>query len=266
MQKSSEQYLLTHSSLANEALDWLEKQTNIRTNYPRMLSGRVQGELLKLLVQISGARRILEIGAFTGYSSICMASGLPAGGHIDTLEINDELEELMREAWERAGVAPMITLHIGDAKHTLAALASAEGYTPSSAENRANAPEGVYPSAMDNGGKSGGTSFTGAFAPYSADVKEASPDSGQGLYDMVFIDANKREYCEYYELVMPMLRKGGIIVADDVLWDGKVYADPLPHDAQTVGLLKFNDMVVNDPRVEVVVLPLRDGISIIRKK
>lgn len=262
MQKSSEQYLLTHSSLANEALDWLEKQTNIRTNYPRMLSGRVQGELLKLLVQISGARRILEIGAFTGYSSICMASGLPAGGHIDTLEINDELEELMREAWERAGVAPMITLHIGDAKQTLAALASAadtpvtaEGQTPSSAENRANAPEGVCPSAAN---------------PSSAinrdDATEGLSDSGQGLYDMVFIDANKREYCEYYELVMPMLRKGGIIVADDVLWDGKVYADPLPHDAQTVGLLKFNDMVVNDPRVEVVVLPLRDGISIIRKK
>lgn len=212
MQKSSEQYLLTHSSLPNKALDWLEKQTNIRTNYPRMLSGRVQGELLKLLVQISGARRVLEIGAFTGYSSICMASGLPSDGHIDTLEINDELEELMREAWERAGVASMITLHIGDAKQTLASLAA------------------------------------------------------EGQYDMVFIDANKREYCEYYELVMPMLRQGGIIVADDVLWDGKVYADPLPHDAQTAGLLKFNDMVVNDPRVEVVVLPLRDGISIIRKK
>lgn len=256
MQKSSEQYLLTHSSLANEALDWLEKQTNIRTNYPRMLSGRVQGELLKLLVQISGARRILEIGAFTGYSSICMASGLPAGGHIDTLEINDELEELMREAWERAGVAPMITLHIGDAKQTLAALASvadtpvtAEGQTPSSAENRANAPEGVCPSAAN-----------------SSDNGKAGEASADEKYDMVFIDANKREYCEYYELVMPMLRKGGIIVADDVLWDGKVYADPLPHDAQTVGLLKFNDMAVNDPRVEVVVLPLRDGISIIRKK
>lgn len=218
MQKSSEQYLLTHSSLPNKALDWLEKQTNIRTNYPRMLSGRVQGELLKLLVQISGARRVLEIGAFTGYSSICMASGLPSDGHIDTLEINDELEELMREAWERAGVSSMITLHIGDAKQTLAELAASE------------------------------------------------KDTTDGIYDMAFIDANKREYCEYYELVMPMLKKGGIIVADDVLWDGKVYADPLPHDAQTTGLLKFNDMVVNDPRVEVVVLPLRDGISIIRKK
>lgn len=270
MQKSSEQYLLKHSSLPNEALDWLEKQTNIRTNYPRMLSGRVQGELLKLLVRISGARRVLEIGAFTGYSSICMASGLPAEGHIDTLEINDELEELMREAWERAGVAPMITLHIGDAKQTLASLAAAassfpaEGQTASSAGNRANAPEAVCPSS--NIQKDGEASFTGAFAPCSADVKEVSPDTEKGLYDMVFIDANKREYCEYYELVMPMLRKGGIIVADDVLWDGKVYADPLPHDAQTVGLLKFNDMVVNDPRVEVVVLPLRDGISIIRKK
>lgn len=189
-------------------MDWLEKQTNIRTNYPRMLSGSVQGELLKMLVEMTGARRVLEIGSFTGYSAICMASGLPADGHLDALEINDELEDLMREGWERAGVSDRITLHIGDAVETLKSL--------------------------------------------------------DGPFDFVFIDANKRQYCEYFDLVFPKLSPGGVIVADDVLWDGKVYTEPIAHDAQTVGLLNFNDKIKNDPRVEVVVLPLRDGLSIIR--
>lgn len=177
-----------------------------------MLSGRVQGQFLKMLVEISGARRVLEIGAFTGYSSCCMALGLPSDGHIDTLEINDELEDLMREGWKRAGVDSRISLHLGDARQTLASLRE---------EGR--------------------------------------------QFDFVFIDANKREYCEYFDLIFPMLSKGALIVADDVLWDGKVYAEPLPHDAQTKGLLEFNDRMANDPRVEVVVLPLRDGISVIRK-
>lgn len=212
MESSLDKYLREHSSQASEALLWIEKQTNIHTNYPRMLSGSVQGALLKMLVELSGARRIIEIGSFTGYSSTCMALGLPDDGHIDALEINDELEDLMRAGWERAGVSSKISLHIGDAVQTLKSL------------------------------------------------------SGGESYDLVFIDANKRQYCEYYELVLPLLRQGGLIIADDVLWDGKVYADPLPHDAQTVGLLKFNDMVANDNRVEVVVLPLRDGISLIRKK
>lgn len=210
MQSHIDKYLREHSSIPSEELAWIEKQTNIHTNYPRMLSGSVQGELLKILVEISGARRVLEIGSFTGYSAACMALGLPEGGTVDSLEINDELEELMRAGWERTGVSDRITLHIGDAKETLAGL--------------------------------------------------------EGPYDFVFIDANKREYSEYYELVLPKVVSGGVIVADDVLWDGKVYADPLPHDAQTQGLLRFNDMVARDDRVEVVVLPLRDGLSIIRKK
>lgn len=208
MRSSLDNYLISHSSLPNEALDWLEKQTNIRTNYPRMLSGSVQGELLKMLVEMTGAKRVLEIGSFTGYSAICLASGLPADGHLDALEINDELEDLMREGWEKAGVSSKITLHIGDAVETLKSL--------------------------------------------------------DGPFDFVFIDANKRQYCEYFDLVFPKLSPGGVIVADDVLWDGKVYTEPIAHDAQTVGLLNFNDKIKNDPRVEVVVLPLRDGLSIIR--
>ncbi|MCQ2150446.1 MAG: O-methyltransferase [Bacteroidales bacterium] len=210
MESPLNKYLREHSTCPGPALDWIEKQTNIHTNYPRMLSGSVQGELLKLLVEISGARKILEIGSFTGYSAVCMALGMPSDGHIDALEINDELEPLMREGWEKAGVSDRITLHIGDAKETLAGL--------------------------------------------------------DGPYDFVFIDANKREYPDYFSAVVDKVRPGGLIVADDVLWDGKVYAEPLPADAQTAGLLKFNDMVADYPGVEVVVLPLRDGISIIRKK
>ena len=236
-------YIDAHSTLPDEALDWLEKQTNIHTNFPRMLSGKVQGELLRLLVQMSGAKRILEIGAFTGYSTICMASALPEDGHIDTLEINDELEDLMREGWRRAGLADKITLHIGDAISTL----------------QGESCKTVAARGLVNGGTAGaaggGMERSGSFAGLC-------PEG----FDFVFIDANKREYCEYYELVMPMLRSGGIIVADDVLWDGKVYTEPVSQDAQTQGLLAFNDRVAKDSRVEVVMLPLRDGLSIIRKK
>lgn len=210
MEKAQDRYIREHSTRPEEALEWIEKQTNIHTNYPRMLSGSVQGELLRILVGATGAERVLEIGSFTGYSAACMALGMSGGGHIDALEINDELVPLMREGWLRAGVADRITLHIGDAREILPGL--------------------------------------------------------EGPYDFVFIDANKREYSSYLDLVYGKVRKGGLIVADDVLWDGKVYADPLPRDAQTEGLLSFNDKVVSDPGLEVVMLPLRDGLSIIRKK
>jgi len=209
MEPSSDRYIREHSTLPSKALDWIVQQTNIHTNHSQMLSGRVQGELLKILVEISGARSVLEIGTFTGYSSTCMALGLPESGHLDALEINDELEELIREGWRRAGVEDRISLHIGDALETLERL--------------------------------------------------------EGPYDMAFIDANKRQYCEYYEMVLPMIRQGGLIVVDDVLWDGKVYEDPMPTDKQTLGVAAFNDMVAADTRVEQVILPLRDGLNIIRK-
>jgi len=210
METAKDKYLREHSSAQSEALDWIEKQTNIHTNYPRMLSGAVQGRLLTMLVEISGARNILEIGAFTGYSATCMAYGLPSDGHIDTLEINDELEDLMREGWKRAGVSDLITLHIGDARKTLETL--------------------------------------------------------EGPYDLVYMDANKREYVDYYNLLFDKVRPGGLILADDVLWDGKMWQDPMPQDKQTLGIAAFNDMVVADKRVESVLLPIRDGLNVIRKK
>ena len=217
-------YIEDHVTPQVEALDWVEKQTHIRTNHARMLSGKLQGELLRILVQISGARRILELGTFTGYSAICLATHLPQDGHLDTLELNDELEDLILEGFERAGLDEKISLHIGDCKETLIRLRSEIG------------------------------------------ISDGRTLLSENLYDIVFIEANKREYCEYYDLVFDMIRPGGLILADNVLWDGKVCMDPLPQDKQTVGIARFNDMVAADPRVESVILPLRDGLNVIRKK
>ena len=201
------------SSPQGEALDWLQKQTNIRTNHARMLSGPVQGRFLKMIVEMCGARRVLELGSFTGYSGICLASGLPEDGHLDTLEINDELEDLILEGFSRAGLRERISLHIGDCLETL----------------------------------------------------KRFREEGREPYDLVFIDANKRDYPEYYELVVDLVRPGGWILADNVLWDGKVALDPMPQDRQTLGIDNFNRRVASDPRVESVIIPLRDGLNLIHK-
>ena len=147
--------------------------------------------------------------------AICLASGMPENGHLDTLELNDELEDLILEGFERAGLSDKIELHVGDCKETLMRF---------------------------------------------------SENIGDNLYDVVYIDANKREYCEYYDLVIDMVRPGGLILADNVIWDGKVCQDPLPQDNQTVAIVAFNDKVSADPRVESVIMPIRDGLNIIRKK
>ncbi len=212
MESAQDKYIEEHCSISNEALDWLERQTNIRTNYPRMLTGKVQGEFLYMMTRMISPRNVLEIGTFTGYSAICMALALEGEGHIDTLEINDELEDLILEGFERAGVSGRVSLHIGDA------------------------------------------------------VEFLRGQDGKKLYDLSFIDANKREYPDYYELALTLTRPGGFILADDVLWDGKVYAEQVPTDKQTSGIVRFNDLAASDPRVETVILPVRHGLSIIRKK
>ena len=143
---------------------------------------------------------------------------LPGDGHLDTLEINDELEDLILEGFRRAGVEDRVSLVIGDAKESLARLR-----------------------------------------------KEILEDGNRPMYDLVYIDANKREYPEYYRLVFDIVRPGGYILADNVLWDGKVCQDPLPQDRQTLGIAGFNDMAAADPRVESVIIPVRDGLNFIRK-
>jgi predicted O-methyltransferase YrrM len=223
-------YIEDHASVPSEALEWVVRQTHIRTNHARMLSGAAQGQLLRMFVQMTGARRVLELGTFTGYSAICLASSLPVGGHLDTLELNDELEDLILEGFERAGLSDVIELHVGDCKETL---------------KRFRAEMGLE---TDN-----------------SQTTHKRPCEGNMLYDIVYMDANKREYCEYYDLVFDMVRPGGLILADNVLWDGKVCQDPLPQDRQTLGIAAFNDKVSSDPRVESVIMPLRDGLNIIRK-
>lgn len=208
-------YIEDHASVPSEALEWVVKQTHIRTNHARMLSGAAQGQLMRMIAQMCGAKRILELGTFTGYSAICLASALPEDGHLDTLELNDELEDLILEGFEKAGLENKISLHIGDCKETLRRI--------------------------------------------SSEIKD-------DLYDIVYIDANKREYCEYYDLVFDMVRSGGLILADNVIWDGKVCQEPLPQDKQTLSIVRFNDMVSKDRRVESVILPIRDGLNVIRKK
>lgn len=211
-------YIAEHSVRESEDLLWIRRQTHLHTNHARMLSGEVQGALLTVLVKSLGVRNALEIGTFTGYASVCLAKGLPEDGHLDTLEINDELNDLIHEGWCRSGVDRLITLHTGAALDTMKSLAARV-------------------------------------------AAEEIP-----LYDLIYIDANKREYRAYFEAALPMLCQNGVLLADNTLWDGKVIEDPVPVDAQTQEIVEFNNAVSSDPRVECVIIPLRDGLTFIRKK
>lgn len=188
----------------------LERATHLRTISPQMMSGPYQGLLLQFISQMIQPRRILEIGAFTGYASICLAQGLPNDGHLHTIEIDDELAPIFREFIGKAGLSHKITLHHGDAATIV-------------------------------------------------------PSLGPEPFDLIFLDAGKLDYLRHYELLLPMLRTGGFLLADNVLWDGKV-PNPNATDATALALRAFNAHVLNDTRVENLILPLRDGLMIVRKK
>lgn len=205
-------YIAQHSSARPEVFEWIRRQTFLRTNHIRMLSGEPQGAFLTMLTRAMGVRRAIELGTFTGYASVSIALGLPPEGHLDTLERNDELEDIIRGALERASVEDKVSVHFGNALDTLAALSA-------------------------------------TFQPY----------------DLAYIDADKREYCAYFEALLPLMRPGAVILADNTLWDGKVF-DELCHDAQTGEIRRFNDMVCKDRRVEAFILPIRDGLTVITKK
>lgn len=204
---SIEEYILSHIDKEPASLSWLTRETHLRTLKPRMLSGHLQGRMLKMFCSMMSAKRILEIGTFTGYSAICMAESLPEDGELHTLEINDEMEEFLEQVFERAGFSDKIHLHIGDASSIIPQL--------------------------------------------------------DGQFDVVFMDGNKRHYTQYLEVVLPKLRLGGLIIADNTLWDGHVLEDS--KDAQTLGIQQFNDKVVADERLEKVIVPVRDGMTLIRK-
>lgn len=203
------------AKVLNSALEWVERQTHLCTKQARMLSNGDQGCLLQAFSLMVKPLHILELGAFTGYSTICLSRGLQEGGSIDTIEVYDELEDIIRGGFRRAGLIDVggrddiAHLHIGDAKKIIPTL--------------------------------------------------------DKMYDIVYIDANKREYKEYYDLVFDKIRPGGYILADNVLWSGKVLLDNPPKDAQTQSIIAFNKMVASDPRVENTILPIRDGINVIYK-
>ena len=207
-----ERYVEQMSSPADALLQELERETYLRVLNPRMISGHVQGKLLEMIVRMLRPSRILEIGTFTGYSALCMAAGLGDDARIDTCEIDDELEELIRSFFDRSEYGDKIRLHIG--------------------------------------------SFF-----------DIAPALGE-CYDLVFIDGDKREYSAYYDTLMDrgMLHSGSIIMADNILWYGKVVEPVAKGDKQTRALLDFNDKILKDNRVENVILPIRDGINLIRVK
>ena len=205
-----EKYILEHIDEEEPVLRELDRFTHLSVLRPRMLSGHLQGALLRMLCRMINPDLVLEIGTFTGYSAISMARGLKPGAHIHTIEINDELESFIRSFFVKAGVENQVTLHIGDALSVMSSLA--------------------------------------------------------GGFDLVFMDGDKRQYPDYYEAVFPKLNPGGYILADNILWGGKVSMPNMPDDEYTKGIMDFNDMVKADDRVEKVILPLRDGLTLIRKK
>ena len=211
-----ERYIHELSSPEEALLHELDRQTNLRIMHPRMISGRIQGRLLRMIVQMLRPKSVLEIGTFTGYSALSMAAGLEADATIDTVEVDDELEPMAQEFFDRSEHGSKIKLHIGSAL-------------------------------------------------------EIAPTLGK-QFDMVFIDGDKREYPAYYRMLMgddggaPLVHSGSILLADNILWYGKVVEKVAHNDHQTQGILEFNRMVRDDERVESFILPLRDGLNMIRVK
>ncbi len=213
MTPQEERYILAHSTPEPPALAALYRDTHVRRLYPRMCCEPLQGRLLVMLTQMIAPARILELGAFSGYSTLCFAEGMPQGAQLHTIEIDDEAEDDLRAAFDASPRAADIHLHIGDAL---------------------------------------------------ALIPQVSTLTGEP-WDMVYIDANKRTYDQYYSLVKPLVRPGGYILADNTLWSDNIL-DPSRTDAQTEGIRRFNDLVAADPDVDKVILPLYDGLTIIRKK
>jgi len=205
-----EKYIQEHCTEEPDVLKELERQTFLHVLLPRMLSGHVQGRVLSLLSKMISPKQVLEIGTFTGYSAICFAEGLVQGGQVHTIDINEELEELVAKFVEKAGMKNQIKQYIGKALEIIPSM----------------------------------------------DIE----------FDLVFIDADKINYLPYYEMVLPKVKQGGFILADNVLWSGKVTDENVKPKKDTQAILDFNRFVANDPRVEKVILPLRDGIFLIRKK
>ncbi|WP_162054499.1 O-methyltransferase [Pontibacter pamirensis] len=205
------QYSEEHTSPESDLLHKVNRQTHLSVLRPRMLSGHQQGRLLSMFSKMIQPKQILEIGTYTGYSALCMAEGLQTGGTLHTIDINEELEERVRDYFEEAGLSDSIKYYIGNALEILPTI--------------------------------------------------------DAEYDLVFIDADKINYTTYYDMVIDKVRAGGYIIADNVLWSGKVlekYRRKLDEDTKAV--MNFNKKVQEDERVENILLPIRDGLMVARKK
>jgi caffeoyl-CoA O-methyltransferase len=204
----AERYALDHTTPLSPLLEEVEDYTLTKTPYPSMLTGRVEARFLRLMAELSGARRIVEVGTFTGYSALAMAEALPDEGEVLTIENNPDHAKIARKFFDRRRGGPRITLRVGEAIEVLRTL----------------------------------------------------PDAGT---DLVFIDADKRNYIAYYKESMRILREGGLILADNALWYGRVFD---PRDDESRAMADFNELVNADDRAEALFLTIRDGIYVIRKR
>ncbi len=205
--KRIEDYARRHTAPESRLFKRLARETRTRTEKPQMQTGHLEGAFLRLLVRLSKARRVLEIGTFTGYSALAMAEGLPPGGRLSTLDVDPETTAMARRFWARSPHGRKIRLRLGPALKTLKTL--------------------------------------------------------RGPFDLVFIDADKRNYGRYWDACVPMLKKGGIIAVDNVLWSGRVLA---PKDDDGRAIAAFNRRAARDRRVELVMLTVRDGITLAYKR
>lgn len=209
IKKEISAYIEAHTSEENELLYTLNRQTHLKTFYPNMLSGKVQGKFLEMVVHMLQARRILEIGTFTGYSALAMASALPEKALLITIDNNEEIVSFAKSFFAQSELNHKIQFLQGDARKLIPGL--------------------------------------------------------NEVFDLVFIDADKEQYVDYYEAALQKVRRGGFLLADNVLWGGKaVFNDKRP-DKETLGIRRFNDYVAQDNRVEQVMLSIRDGLLLVRK-
>ncbi len=200
--------LLQYCEPETDLYKHIDRQTHLKVLMPRMLSGHYQGRVLSMISKIMGPQKILEIGTFTGYATLCLAEGLRDDGEIITLDINEELQEMVQGYFDQSPYKDKIKYLIGDAQESL------------------------------------------------KDIKDT--------FDLVFIDADKKNNATYYDLIFEQVRPGGLIIVDNVLWSGKIVSKA--QDKDTKNINDFNDKVNHDPRVEKLILPVRDGLFIIRKK
>lgn len=204
-------YVEQHTSPEPELLQKLNRETHAKVLMPRMLSGHLQGRVLALFSHMIRPRQILEIGTYTGYSALCLAEGLHPDGTLHTIDLNEELEEMVRGYFAQAGLTDRIRYYLGNALEVIPTI-----------------PE---------------------------------------TFDLVFIDADKGNYGRYYDLVVDQVRPGGVILADNVLWSGKVVTEPGQKKSKdTQAILDFNRKVQEDERVENVLFPIRDGLLVMRRK